>query len=206
MIITIANAKGGVAKTTSAMYLAAAYGLRYEKEVHVLDADVQGSASLWADLAEQNGEDLGMVRVDAANASTLKRLRRTLDQETDDGLWIVDAPPQGPVLETAVKVADFVVVPTSPSPLDLQQAWATMSDIPEGKPAAVLVTRAERRTNAYRQTIIGLDEAGTPRFEEEHMISKRQELVNALGRKPSRLYEYPTVLDEIMQVMQEANA
>lgn len=203
MIITIANAKGGVAKTTSAIYLAEAYALRCQRDVTVLDADVQGSASLWSDMAETNGESLGLVNVEAANASTLKRLRRNLDAQENplDGLWIVDAPPQGPVLETAIKVADFVVVPTSPSPLDLQQAWATMADIPEGKPAAVLVTRAEKRTNAYRQTIAGLDAMGTPRFDDDHMVSKRQELVNALGHKPVKLHEYAGILDEIMQVM-----
>lgn len=46
MIVTIANAKGGVAKTTSAIYLAAAYAQRFEEGATVLDADPQSSASL----------------------------------------------------------------------------------------------------------------------------------------------------------------
>ena len=55
MIVTIANAKGGVAKTTSAIYLAAAYARRFEEGATVLDADPQSSASLWRDMAEENG-------------------------------------------------------------------------------------------------------------------------------------------------------
>lgn len=49
MIVTIANAKGGVAKTTSAIYLAAAYARRFEEGATVLDADPQSSASLPGD-------------------------------------------------------------------------------------------------------------------------------------------------------------
>lgn len=59
MIITIANAKGGVSKTTSAMYLAQAACLRDpEMEVLVLDADPQSSATQWAMDAEDQGTPL----------------------------------------------------------------------------------------------------------------------------------------------------
>lgn len=116
MIVTIANAKGGVAKTTSAIYLACAYARRFDEEAVILDADPQSSASLWRDMAEDQGEPLDGVDVRAANLSTLQRLRRT----GSDGLVIVDAPPQGRLLEASVAAADLVVVPTSDSPLDLQ--------------------------------------------------------------------------------------
>lgn len=127
MIVTMANAKGGVAKTTGAILLAVAWARRFEREAVVLDADPQSSASLWRDMAEDAGSSAGLVDVRPANLSTLRRAGRL----GADGLVVVDAP-QGRLLEEAMKVADFVIVPTSDSPLDLQQAWATMAAIPSG--------------------------------------------------------------------------
>lgn len=146
MIVTIANAKGGVAKTTSAIYLAAAYARRFEEGATVLDADPQSSASLWRDMAEENGGWPAGTDVMPANLSTLQRLARA----GHGGFAVVDAPPQGRLFEESVKAADFVVVPTSDSPIDLQQAWATMNAIPDGKPGAVLIVRAEPRTRAFQ--------------------------------------------------------
>ena len=110
MIVTVANAKGGVAKTTTAVYLCAAHGLAVDDpgDALLLDADVQASASLWRDMADEHG-GLGFDVV-AANLSTLRRLRGSTAAR-DHGLAVVDAPPQGPVLEAAVRTADFVVVP-----------------------------------------------------------------------------------------------
>ena len=57
MRVALANAKGGVAKTTSCIYLAAVLARR-GIEVAVYDADPQSSASLWAAAAEQAGDPL----------------------------------------------------------------------------------------------------------------------------------------------------
>ena len=159
----------------------------------MLDADPQSSASLWRDLAEDSGETLGMVDVRAANISTLQRL-----QDRPSGtLTIVDAPPQGRLLEAAVKAADFVIVPTSDSPLDLQQAWATMAAIPAGKPSAVLIVRAETTTRAYEATVDALDAQGTPRF--DSVVRKRQDVKAAMGHRPAKLHEYAEVLGELLE-------
>jgi chromosome partitioning protein len=184
-----------VAKTTSAMYLAGAYARRANKEARVLDADPQSSASLWRDLAEENGEGLEGVRVEPANLSTLQRLRRT----GGGGFAVVDAPPQGRLLEASIQAADFVVVPTSDSPLDLQQAWATIDAIPQGRRAAVLVVRAETGTKAYAETIRALDGAGTPRF--DAVVRKRQDIKKSMGHSPAKAWEYAQVLDELLEAL-----
>lgn len=57
MIITLASSKGGADKTTSAIYLAAAWAHRMDRPALVLDADPQSNASDWRDLAEEAGED-----------------------------------------------------------------------------------------------------------------------------------------------------
>lgn len=195
MIVTMANAKGGVAKTTGAILLAVAWARRFEREAVVLDADPQSSASLWRDMAEDASSGLGLVDVRPANLSTLRRVAR---MGVDAGLVVVDAPPQGRLLEEAMKVADFVVVPTSDSPLDLQQAWATMAATPAGGRAAVLVSRAEVNTRAFMDTIAGLDRAGTPRF--DTVVRKRQEIKRMMGADPASSYEYAQVLDELLEV------
>lgn len=194
MIITIANAKGGVAKTTTAMYLAAAMIRRFEKEVTVLDADPQGSASLWLDMIESSGDHIDGLRVEAANASTLQRAARE-----KNSLILVDAPPQGRLLATSLEVADFVIVPTSDSPLDWQQAHATLMDIPQGTPAAVLVVRAEPQTTSCKRLLDQLEHNQIPCF--ETVVRKRQALKSSLGSAPTKLYEYADVLSELVEVL-----
>lgn len=55
MRIAIANAKGGVAKTTSSIYIASVIVSRGGRAV-VYDVDPQSSASLWAAAAEQTAD------------------------------------------------------------------------------------------------------------------------------------------------------
>lgn len=199
MIVTIANAKGGVAKTTTAVYLCAAHGLAVDgmDDAVLLDADVQASASLWRDMAADAGMDLGFD-VMPANLSTLRRLRGS-GVDRSHGLTVVDAPPQGAVLEAAVAAADFVVVPASDSPLDLQQAWATMAAIPESTSSAVLVVRAEPRTTACADTLTALDQAGTPRF--DTVVPKRQDIKRSMGSRPRKLYEYAGAYRELKEAL-----
>lgn len=195
MIITIANAKGGVAKTTTAMFLAVAYTRRFpNRYAHVLDADPQASASLWRDMIEASGETLPHIMVDPANMSTLQRVDRL-----SDDLVIVDAPPQGRLLEASVRVADMVIIPTSDSPLDLQQAWATLASLPDPDRGVVLLTRVEPLTRAYQATIHALDEQHTPRFTTS--VVKRQTVKTSMGHVPRKLYEYGQVLQEIIEAV-----
>ena len=202
MIITLANAKGGVAKTTSAMFLAAAWVRRYPTaQVTVLDADPQSSASLWADLIVEQGEQWQGVDVQAANLSTLRRARTQAASQGARDIVIVDAPPQGALLAQSMSVADLVIIPASDTPLDVQQAWATASTLPAGMPYAVLLVRAEPHTRAYRATVQALDEQHTPRF--DTTVLKRQEIKQAMGHIPQKLYEYTSVVGELVGVLDQ---
>lgn len=194
MIITIANAKGGVAKTTSAMYLAAAFTRRYDGSAAiVLDADPQSSASLWRDLAEDSGETLDMVDVRAANISTLQRL-----QDRPSGtLTIVDAPPQGRLLGSRRQGrrlrgrAHLRLAARPPA------GMGHHGRDPAGKPSAVLIVRAETQTRAYEATVEALDAQGTPRF--DSVVRKRQDVKAAMGHRPAKLHEYAQVLGELLE-------
>ena len=76
MRIAIANAKGGVAKTTSSIYIASVIVSRGGRAV-VYDADPQSSASLWAAAAEQTADPL-TFDVLPANQATLGVLLQCL--------------------------------------------------------------------------------------------------------------------------------
>lgn len=193
MIVTMANAKGGVAKTTGAILLAVAWARRFEREAVVLDADPQSSASLWRDMAEDAGSSMGLVDVRPANLSTLRRAGRL----GADGLVVVDAP-AGPFVgggDESGRFRDCAHVGQSPRPA------AGVGD-DGGDPvrcqAAVLVSRAEVNTRAYADTIAGLDRAGTPRF--DTVVRKRQEIKKMMGSLPDSSYEYAQALDELLEV------
>lgn len=180
MRIAIANAKGGVAKTTSSIYIASVIVSRGGRAV-VYDADPQSSASLWASAAEQTAGPL-TFDVLPANQATLRQLAAGSDPDE----WaIIDAPPQGPTLDMAIKAADFVIVPASDSPMDLQQAWSTLDMARMSTPAALLLVKAERSTKAFHDTMDALNAMDTPRF--DTIVPKAQSYKRSLGTNPHQL-------------------
>ncbi|WP_018142436.1 ParA family protein [Alloscardovia criceti] len=193
MKIAIANAKGGVGKTTTALYLAAAAALRGMR-TRVWDADAQASASLWADKALEIGQELPF-EVYPANQSTLMKTT------SPDELVFIDTPPAGEVMLKALTVADVVLVPMSDTAMDYQQTWITMQNIPTGTMKFILLTRAEENTNSFKSLVAALDAQQLPRF--DAVIRKRQPLKLAVGTNPTKLYEYADVLTELLAAMRE---
>lgn len=143
--IAIVNSKGGVGKTTTAIYLAA-YGSYRGYKMRIVDTDPQGSATSWLTEAKQSENKSVDCELVVANLATLDSLPK-------DGINIIDTPPGNPgVIERAIAVSDFVVIPTAPSLTDLDRVWHTLSIIPSGLPAAVLLTEVNVQALLTTQT------------------------------------------------------
>jgi virC1 protein len=115
MRIAFAHTKGGVGKTTASIMLAAAVEKRGIPVV-VYDADPQASASRWAEVAIARDDPLGF-EVKRVNAQFLRNL------SSDSAGWhIIDTPPGSAAeIQAAIDIADLVIVPTHPSPMDLDR-------------------------------------------------------------------------------------
>jgi chromosome partitioning protein len=140
-LLVVLNGKGGVGKTTTAINLAAAFAEHCP--VLLVDADPQGSATWWA---ERNSQGMEFDLTKESNPALLKDLQRIQGYE-----WaIVDTPPalESETLETVVSVADYLILPTPPAPMDLSVLIETVRQkvTPAKVAHRVLLTRVDPRS------------------------------------------------------------
>src|SRR5271156_4026298 len=138
MIITIANSKGGVGKSTLAVHLAA-WLHEQGKRVTLADCDTQQSSSEWI---REAVPEVKAIRLD--NPDVILNDLPLLNADTD--YVIADGP--GSQTETSRALllrADLAIVPCKASMLEIRAlAKATdvlrqAQDIRAGKPSAVIV-------------------------------------------------------------------
>lgn len=189
--ITIMHTKGGVGKTTSAMYLATAASRAGIKSV-VVDSDSQGSAGAWAKIASKRTRKLPFEVVETgSNISPLIK-----DLAGPDGLVFIDTPPgTSPAISESVKLADLVVVPCGASPIELQRVWPTLSFL-NGHPALVLLTNVDLRSNLSAQIRKRLLETEVPVL--RSLVPQRSQIKRSFGKTPDALYGYDDVLKELV--------
>lgn len=145
MNIAVANIKGGVGKTTTAVYLAAAAAEHRNGSVVLVDSDRQASSAQWLDERPIDG----VTVVEAPSERTLTRaVSRT------DGVVVIDTPPgDHRLLEAAIASADTVVVPTRAGGVELSPALQTLDLIPAKTASGVVIASARFGTNDLDDTI-----------------------------------------------------
>src|SRR6476660_1491704 len=104
MNVVVTNLKGGVGKTTTAVYLAAAAVAKGYDEVLLIDADRQASSAEWL---EERPID-GVTVLEAPSERTLTRA-----MGRHNGIAIIDTPPGDErLVQSAIASADAVIIPT----------------------------------------------------------------------------------------------
>jgi chromosome partitioning protein len=155
-IIASAAHKGGVGKTTLAAHLAVEAERVGAGPVVLVDTDPQGSLSDWHQARQ--------VKVPALVSATIKSLAETLAQIAERGaaLAIVDTPPGSKAaIAAAIAVADLILIPAQPSPVDLRAVGTTVDMVEEtGKPLIFVINRATPRTRLAAQAVVALSQHG----------------------------------------------
>src|SRR5437868_14229975 len=117
MNIVVSNLKGGVGKSTTAVYLSAAAVAAGYDPVHIVDTDRQASSAEWL---EERPVD-GVTIVEAPSERTLARA-----MGRDEGLRIVDTPPGDErLVQSAINAADTVVIPTRAGGVEFSRVVVT---------------------------------------------------------------------------------
>lgn len=216
MITALAGQKGGSGKTTTAVNLADEWSRRGAR-VLLVDADPQGSARTWGEVAAEAGREVPTVVAMGANMyrpDQLPALARTFDHV------VIDCPPRhGEIQRAALMVADMVILPCGPSAVD---AWALGESLdivrqaqmirPELR-AAILITRKVANTRLGQTARDVLAESGLPIFATELGYRVTFQEAPAAGLGVTRYQpdspaarEVGALLDELIAFMERPDA
>jgi chromosome partitioning protein len=143
--VVVSNLKGGVGKTTTAVYLSAAAAARGYDPVVLVDTDRQASSAEWL---EERPVD-GVTIVEAPSERTLARA-----MGRNEGLRVVDTPPGDErLVQTAMNAADAVVIPTRAGGVEYSRVAVTLEMIPSRTARGVVICAARYGTNDLDEAI-----------------------------------------------------
>jgi chromosome partitioning protein len=139
MNIVVTSLKGGVGKSTTSIYLAAAAVERGYEPVTLIDADPQASSAEWLEMWPLPG----ITVVEAPSERTATRAMGRVE-----GLGIIDTPPGNErITQAAVALGNAVVIPTRAGGVEYSRVLATIELIPARIPRGVVICAARLGTN-----------------------------------------------------------
>lgn len=162
-IVAVAGQKGGTGKSTIACCIAAEWTAR-GRRVLLVDADPQGTALTWGEVAAEAGHAAPTVIAMGDNVRRdLPSVAAAYDLAVVDCPGRADSPrARGPLL-----VADLVIIPCGPSAPDVWALAGTLETVRQAQEmrpelrAAVVLNRADR-TAMTRSAREALEATGVP--------------------------------------------
>ncbi|MGY4500913.1 chromosome partitioning protein [Bradyrhizobium sp. GM24.11] len=156
-VIVFASRKGGSGKSTLAAHLAAQ--IKASKQVMLVDADPQGSLTLWHKLRGTNEPPIkAAVNSVSGIVSAAKR---------DGYEWVlIDTPPNlSAVVDDAIKNATMVVIPARPGVFDVNAVQETIQMCRAArKPYAVVLNGAPARRDESESPIVTIAREALAKF------------------------------------------
>ena len=156
-VIAVVSQKGGSGKTTLTGHLSVQAELSGQGPVAIIDTDPQGSLAAWWNERETS--------VPVFVKTTLLDLSDHLESLSQAGVKtvLIDTPPAiTTAIHEVIKIADYVLVPTKPSPHDLRAVGATVKLVQAcKKPMVFILNDASSRAKITYEAAIALSQHGT---------------------------------------------
>jgi chromosome partitioning protein len=177
-VITLASRKGGAGKTTLTAHLAA-YAHKLGHRCLIVDADPQGSLTLWHSMRRDRQPALHSA------ARGIERVIAFAQVDGYEWVFVDTAPTMWVVVQEAVRAATLVVIPARPGFFDLAAVRETVLVAREqNKPYAVVINAApvkrdERDAPTVAQSRAELDRLLIPVWSGQ--ISQRSGFVASLA-------------------------
>lgn len=177
-VIVFASRKGGAGKSTLAAHLAA-HVHKSSKPCLLIDADPQGSLTLWHKL---RGTDEPALR------TASRAVGEIIAQAKRDGVeWVfIDTPPNvSAVVDDAIRNATMVIIPARPGVFDVNAVQDTIQTCrTHRKPYAVVLNGAPALRDEVESRIVTIAREALAKFKAPvwgGQITNRADLLMALG-------------------------
>jgi chromosome partitioning protein len=155
--IVVASQKGGSSKTTTVALLAVEAERAGDGPAWIIDTDKQGSLSRWHDRRESETPQ----RAEMPFSELAAGLANLARKHGAAFCFIDTAPAISPQSASIIALADLVLIPVQPSPVDLWAVAETVEMVRDaGKPFLFVMTKANAQANITAQTVAALSHHG----------------------------------------------